>query len=71
MTLEGLRQIMGNSRFNELMRRWYSENRYEVVTTRDFTRLAERVARRDLDAYFRDWLYEPGKPSTTPADFQN
>jgi aminopeptidase N len=71
MTLEGLRQIMGDGRFNELMRRWYSENRYEVVTTRDFTRLAERVARRDLDAYFQDWLYEAGKPSTTPADFQN
>ncbi len=71
MTLEGLRQIMGNSRFNELMRRWYSENRYEVVTTRDFTRLAERVARRDLDAYFQDWPYEAGKPSTTPADFQS
>jgi len=40
------------------------------VTTSDFTRLAERVAGRDLDAYFQDWLYEVGKPSTTPADYQ-
>ncbi len=69
MTLEGLRQIMGDARYGRLLRLWYRENRYGVVTTRDFTRLAERVARRDLGAYFRDWLYEAGKPSTTPADF--
>ena len=69
MTLEGLRQIVGDPVFFEIMRRWYSENRYGNVTTADFTALAERVSRRELTPYFQDWLYEPGKPSITPDNY--
>jgi aminopeptidase N len=69
MTLEGLRQIVGDPTFFRIMQRWQSDNRYRNVTTADFTALAERESGRDLDAYFQDWLYESGKPSTTPADF--
>jgi aminopeptidase N len=69
MTLEGLRQIVGDPTFFQIMRQWESENRYGNVTTADFTALAERVSGRELTAYFQDWLYEAGKPSTTPADY--
>jgi aminopeptidase N len=69
MTLEGLRQIVGDPAFFEIMRRWHSENRYGVVTTADFTRLAERVSGRELDRYFQDWLYESGKPTTLPSNY--
>jgi aminopeptidase N len=65
-TLDGLRQMVGDGTFFEIMRRWHSQNRYGVVTTADFTRLAERVSRRDLDAYFQDWLYDADKPSIVP-----
>jgi aminopeptidase N len=69
-TLEGLRQIVGDPTFFRIMRRWHSENRYGVVTTADFLRLVDSEASQDLDAYFQDWLYDPDKPSITPADFQ-
>ena len=68
-TLEGLRQIVGDATYFEILHRWHSENRHGVVATADFTRLAERVSGRELDPYFQDWLYEAGKPSTTPANY--
>jgi hypothetical protein len=69
MTLEGLRQIVGDATFFQIMRQWESENRYGNVTTADFTALAERVSGRELTPYFQDWLYESGKPSITPANY--
>jgi aminopeptidase N len=69
MTLEGLRQIVGDATFFEIMRRWHEENEYGVVTTADFIALAERVSGRELSPYFQDWLYEVGKPSITPASY--
>ena len=67
MTLEGLRQIVGDDTFLAIMRAWIADNRYGSVTTADFTALAERLSGRDLDAYFRDWLYERGKPAPLPG----
>jgi aminopeptidase N len=69
MTLEGLRQIVGDPAFFRVMRQWQAEHRYGNVTTADFTALAERVSGRELTAYFQDWLYESGKPTITPANF--
>ena len=68
-TLEGLRQIVGDATFNRIMRRWYEQNRYGIVTTADFTRLAERESGKELDAYFQDWLYDADKPTITPANY--
>jgi aminopeptidase N len=34
------------------------------VTTADFVALAERVSGRQLDGFFRTWLYTPAKPGT-------
>ena len=69
MTLEGLRQIVGDDTFSRILRLWATDNRYGTVTTADFTALAERQSGRDLDAYFQDWLYTPGKPARHPSQY--
>ena len=66
MTLEALRQIVGDATFRGILRSWYLEHRYETVTTADFIALVERESGRELDAFFQDWLYETGKPTTLP-----
>ena len=66
MTLEALRERIGDEAFTRLLRTWYARHRYGNATTAQFTALAERLTGRDLAAFFRAWLYEPGKP---PAEF--
>jgi aminopeptidase N len=79
MTLEALRQIIGDDPFLELARTWVAEHRYGNATTADFIALAKRIARdragfessnlAKLDAFFQQWLYTPGKPTMTPTTF--
>lgn len=64
MTLEALRERIGDAQFTDLLRTWYAENRYGTVTTADFVALAERVSGQDLRQFFDEWLYQPGKPSS-------
>ena len=64
MTLEALRERIGDAQFADLLRTWYAENRYGTVTTADFVALAERVSGQDLRQFFDEWLYQPGKPSS-------
>lgn len=61
-TLETLRSRIGDGRFRTLLRRWYAEHRGGTATTRQFIALAERVSGRQLDGFFRAWLYRHGKP---------
>jgi aminopeptidase N len=63
MTLEALRERIGDARFFTVMRRWYAEHRYGNVSTPEFIALAEKVSDQDLGAFFDAWLYEPGKPA--------
>ena len=63
MTLEALRERIGDAAFLTIMRRWYSEHRYGNVTTAQFVALAEKVSRQELSAFFDEWLYQPGKPA--------
>ncbi len=62
MTLQALREKVGERAFFTILRRWYAENRNGNVTTEDFIALSERVSGRQLDRFFRVWLYEDGKP---------
>jgi aminopeptidase N len=63
MTLEALRERIGDATFFRLLRTWYAENRYGNVTTADFVRLAERISGRELSDFFDAWLYQDGKPA--------
>ena len=58
MTLQALRQKIGDDDFFEILRRWYAENKYGNVTTADFIALSEDVSGRQLDQFFQVWLYD-------------
>jgi aminopeptidase N len=62
MTLEALREKVGDAVFFRIMRDWAHDNRFGNVTTPQFIALAERLSRRDLTRFFDVWLYRPGKP---------
>jgi aminopeptidase N len=62
MTLEALRERIGDAKFFTVMRRWYAEHRYGNVSTPEFVALAEKVSGQHLGAFFNEWLYQAGKP---------
>jgi aminopeptidase N len=64
MTLIALRQKVGEQKFNEILRTWARDHRGGNVTTGQFIALANRISGMDLDAFFRAWLYDKGRPNT-------
>ena len=64
MTLQALREKIGDKKFFTILRSWYQEHRYGNATTAQFIALSEKVSGADLDAFFTTWLYTPGKPTT-------
>jgi aminopeptidase N len=64
MTLQALRQKIGDGAFFELMRDWATQNRYGNVTTAQFIDLAEQHSGMDLKHFFDVWLYQPDKPTS-------
>jgi aminopeptidase N len=62
MTLEALRQKLGDSVFFPIMRDWAQRNRFGNVTTPEFIELAQQESGRDLAHFFDVWLYQSGKP---------
>ncbi|MFC6880872.1 MULTISPECIES: M1 family metallopeptidase [Actinomadura] len=64
MTLQALRQKIGDERFLRLVRTWVAEHKYGNATTEEFEALAEKISGQDLDPFFKVWLHTPGKPTT-------
>jgi len=62
MTLQALRQRVGDPVFFGILRAWAAENRHGNATTADFRALAERESGLDLGHFFEVWLERPGKP---------
>lgn len=62
MTLEALREKLGNRMFFRIMRGWLAAHRYRNATTYAFTKYASAVAHRDLSHFFFVWLYRHSKP---------
>jgi len=62
MTLEALREKVGDLTFFQLMRNWAAQNRHGNVTTAGFIALSEQLSGMDLDHFFDVWLYQPDKP---------
>jgi aminopeptidase N len=62
MTLEALREKIGDTTFFRLLRDWAAQNRYGNVTTAQFIALAEQESGIELDHFFDVWLYAPDKP---------
>ncbi len=62
MTLQVLRERVGDRAFFSILRRWARANAHGTVTTEEFVALAERVSGKQLDRLFHVWLYVPEKP---------
>jgi aminopeptidase N len=64
MTLQALRQKIGDFAFFQILRRWAAENRYANVTTPQFIALSEDVSGMQLDTFFDVWLFRLEKPTS-------
>jgi aminopeptidase N len=64
MTLQALREKVGDATFFRILRDWAAEHRYGNVTTPQFIALAERDSGLDLGHFFDVWLYQPDKPTS-------
>ena len=64
MTLHALRKRIGDAAFFRLLRRWAeSSTRSATCRSAQFIALAERISGKQLDAFFRTWLFTPRKPA--------
>jgi aminopeptidase N len=63
LTLEALRQRVGDRAFATILRRWADQHRYGTVRTSQFVTLSERVSAQNLGAFFSVWLYQPSRPA--------
>lgn len=64
MTLQALREKVGDAVFFRILRNWAAEHRHGNATTAQFIDLAERISGEDLDAFFTTWLYTDTKPTS-------
>jgi len=62
MTLQALRERVGDDSFFKNLRTWIDEHRDESASTTDFIALAERTSGEELDALFQAWLYADRLP---------
>jgi hypothetical protein len=72
MTLEALREIVGDAPFYDILKTWATDHAYGNVTTSEFVDLVKAKSGRDparIQAFFGDWLYDADKPAITPAAF--
>jgi aminopeptidase N len=63
MTLEALREKVGDPAFYSTLRDWVAQHRYGNGTTQQFIALAESEAGISLAHFFDLWLFQPRKPS--------
>jgi aminopeptidase N len=64
MTLQALREKIGDARFFAILRTWAATHRYGNGSTAQFIALAERISHTDLTNFFKVWIYSPGKPTS-------
>ena len=64
MTLQALREKIGDGPFFQILRTWAAEHRNGTATTEEFIALSERISGQDLSNFFQVWLYTPVKPTT-------
>jgi aminopeptidase N len=62
-TLQALREKLGNHTFFAIMRGWLKAHAYGNATVGQFRTYAAKVAHRNLNHFFYEWLDKNGKPS--------
>jgi aminopeptidase N len=63
LTLEALREKVGDATFYSILRDWVAQHRYGNGTTQQFISLAEAESGISLAHFFDLWLFQPRKPS--------
>lgn len=63
MTLQALREQIGDEDFFAVLRAWVDDHRDDVASTADLIALSERVSGDELDELFQTWLYAPELPA--------
>jgi aminopeptidase N len=63
MTLQALRQTVGDEAFFQIVEEWVTSQAGDTVTTDEFIRLAEKLSGMQLDELFHTWLFTPAKPA--------
>ena len=64
MTLQALREKIGDLAFFQLLKAWATQNRYGNVTTAQFIALAEKMSGMNLKAFFDAWIFQDAKPTS-------
>jgi aminopeptidase N len=62
MTLQALRQRIGDADFFTLLSTWTAQDPLDNVSTDEFIAAAESASGEELSGFFDDWLRQPGKP---------
>lgn len=65
MTLQALRNRIGDEPFWRLLRTWIAEQGGGNATSEEFEALASRISGQDLAGFFTAWLRTPQKPAAT------
>jgi aminopeptidase N len=65
MTLQALRNRIGDEAFWTVLRTWVADHRRDNATTAEFVALAEQVSGQDLGDFFEVWLETPERPART------
>ncbi len=60
--LHGLRGVLGDDRFDDLMDRFGRDSAGKRVTSADFRARAEKAAEKPLDWFFQPWIDTPNTP---------
>lgn len=68
MTLQALRNRIGDSDFFDTLRTWVEEYGGGTGSIKQFIALAEAISDTDLTSFFHNWLFSPTKPARTPGN---
>jgi len=61
--LHMLRKELGDDLFWEGIKKYYDTYKYNNALSEDFKRVMEEVSGKDLNTYFKQWLYQSGHPT--------
>lgn len=63
--LHMLRTEVGDMVFQKIMQAYYTQYKGGNADTKDFEAVAEKISGKNLDQFFRQWLYTAGVPKVT------
>jgi aminopeptidase N len=57
-----LREDLGDELFFKGLQKYYTDFRNSTALSKDFQSVMETVSGKDLDLFFKQWLWQPGHP---------